>query len=902
MSLTFTDEDGKTARIENIAIPAEADEKTIAEAVIDAVKEKGSITVDGEEITLTVSPKGDNGYTIRATGRKHIVSMKSNVQLEPLAKAEYGHNASSVTWDLIDDIAVGGSDGEGSFVVTVGSTSVNVPASGTFPARTPALDIANAIRDAVNTATGSTYAFVSYNSSSGKYRVWVAPHSQGLNYNVRPGNTYSGGWQLPSTVSRNGNAYDINETVTIPKESSVGESRVTITLGGKTIALVDKIDDGTLQADIFAKVKEALGNTVTYIPNGSSKAINLDVTYDDTNCSFTVKSKDDGDVSIYKQELNYSFMSTATPKGKADAAEDEDALVKTPMTEADALAVLTGTYGVNADEAFSVKLEGASGKAQNNASILFTVTGAAYDTASNMGTITLSAVSNVLESDGISKTYEDQKIIISTNHKSVNLGSLLGEDDDHFTLELKNDFDDISKFKMGDKFVYNICGIGDVMKAPADTSIFVAGTQDSDWPYNWDKDNGSYLTRKNTKVQYNINAEAASNKEVHFRSFYLNSETGKVYDGDITLDMNADFKDAAKNFTGNPVTAAAFTANYVGKIAGGDTKLRDLEQFWNTHTGVFMLEQPQVITVSQNDGKSASITLNASDTLNDLRAKLNDAISEGLGQSKYTSGSQANNFVSFVETPQSGGMESVKGTMLIRSVIPGYNGELTFSSSYGALIDALGLNTVQASEDGSYTASVYDAHSGTVIAQNVKTSGNMLSGVIGKNIDVEFDAMSGVNAVWSESDRNFILTPEKASSTSYLHIVKNNISFQTGANTGEDITLDIGDMSSGGLGLQGINVMTHERASDAIGILDAAIRQVSAQRTKIGSYQNELEHTLEALTLSSTNLTNAESRIRDADMSKSMMDLVKFQIIHQSGTSMLAQANQLPQSVLNLMQ
>lgn len=315
-----------------------------------------------------------------------------------------------------------------------------------------------------------------------------------------------------------------------------------------------------------------------------------------------------------------------------------------------------------------------------------------------------------------------------------------------------------------------------------------------------------------------------------------------------------------------------------------------------------MLEQSQVITVSQNDGKFASITINCSDTLNDLRAKLNDAISEGLGQAKYTTGYHANNFVTFVENPQTDGVESVKGTMLIRSVIPGYKGELTFSSSYGALIDALGLNTVQASEDGYYTASVYDAHSGSVVAQNVKTSGNMLHGVIGRNIDVEFDAMSGVKAVWNETEKNFVITPDTESSTSCLHIVKNNVTLQTGANKGEDVTLDIGDMSSVGLGLQSVNVMTHGRAADAITTIDAAIRQVSAQWTKIGSYQNELEHTLEALTLSSSNLTNAESRIRDADMSKSMMDLVKFQIIHQSGTSMLAQANQLPRSILNLMQ
>lgn len=109
-------------------------------------------------------------------------------------------------------------------------------------------------------------------------------------------------------------------------------------------------------------------------------------------------------------------------------------------------------------------------------------------------------------------------------------------------------------------------------------------------------------------------------------------------------------------------------------------------------------------------------------------------------------------------------------------------------------------------------------------------------------------------------------------------------------------------MSSGGLGLRGVNIMTSQRASEAITKLDEAIRQVSSQRTKIGAYQNELERTIETLTVSSTNLIDSDSRIRDADMSKSMMDLVKFQVIHQSGTSMLAQANQLPQSILSLIQ
>ncbi|MBQ6919693.1 MAG: hypothetical protein IJQ74_05130 [Synergistaceae bacterium] len=375
-----------------------------------------------------------------------------------------------------------------------------------------------------------------------------------------------------------------------------------------------------------------------------------------------------------------------------------------------------------------------------------------------------------------------------------------------------------------------------------------------------------------------------------------------LYDGDVTLGINPDFKDAAKNFTGDPVPAAAFTANYVGKIAEGDTKLRDLEQFWDK-SGVFMLQQPQVITISQNDGRKTQITLNAADTLNDVRQKLNDAIAFGLEQSVHVQDGNADKIVTFVEDPDDGaGLETVKGTFMIRSLVPGKAGELTFSSENGKLVDALGLNTVINSQETGYTVSVFNAHDNSVIARNVKTAGNVLQGVIDKNVDIEFSAMSGINSTWSDVAKNFVLTPETESYSTTVHLVKNNITFQTGANKGQEITIDIGNMSSSSLGITGVNVMTHSRAADAITTIDAALRRVSSQRSTLGTYQNSLEHTLENLITASEGMTASDSRIRDADMSKAMMDLVKFRIINQSSTSMLAQANQLPRSILNIIQ
>jgi flagellin len=98
-----------------------------------------------------------------------------------------------------------------------------------------------------------------------------------------------------------------------------------------------------------------------------------------------------------------------------------------------------------------------------------------------------------------------------------------------------------------------------------------------------------------------------------------------------------------------------------------------------------------------------------------------------------------------------------------------------------------------------------------------------------------------------------------------------------------------------------LDVSTAERATSAIEVLDNAIQSVSQERSKLGAYQNRLEHTIANLGTSSENLTAAESRIRDVDMAKEMMEFTKNNILSQAAQAMLAQANQQPQGVLQLL-
>jgi len=132
--------------------------------------------------------------------------------------------------------------------------------------------------------------------------------------------------------------------------------------------------------------------------------------------------------------------------------------------------------------------------------------------------------------------------------------------------------------------------------------------------------------------------------------------------------------------------------------------------------------------------------------------------------------------------------------------------------------------------------------------------------------------------------------------------------FQVGANMDQNEQVYIGTMTATALGLQGqqggteqISISTPEVANRAIGDIDAALRAVSKQRADLGAYQNRFEMASKGVAIAAENLQAAESLIRDVDMASEMVDYVKNQILTQSGTAMLAQANTKTQSVLQLL-
>lgn len=344
------------------------------------------------------------------------------------------------------------------------------------------------------------------------------------------------------------------------------------------------------------------------------------------------------------------------------------------------------------------------------------------------------------------------------------------------------------------------------------------------------------------------------------------------------------------------------SAAEIGQVASSDSKLYDIDKFWDAN-GKFMLEDPQTLTLVMGDGQQRSVTIYADDTLASLAEKLGGAIQDMQSAYVDTSSVTAGNLVQYVGSAATSGNLAVEGTIVISSAVAGKAGEITFIGDED-LLKALSLSQIQESKENRFTVTVTDAHSGDSVA-NASVTGNLLVGIVHENVDVEFNSMADVTVSWSTANGKWSF--ERISSgttdafTTYIHLADNTTVFQIGANEGEDMGVDLGDMSVRSLGIHRVLVTDRESAARSISIIDSAIDKVSNQRAKLGAYQNRLEHTINNLTTASQNLTAAESRIRDLDMAQEMMNFTKLQILMQAGNAMLAQANTLPQAVLQLL-
>ncbi|MNY09396.1 Flagellin [compost metagenome] len=164
------------------------------------------------------------------------------------------------------------------------------------------------------------------------------------------------------------------------------------------------------------------------------------------------------------------------------------------------------------------------------------------------------------------------------------------------------------------------------------------------------------------------------------------------------------------------------------------------------------------------------------------------------------------------------------------------------------------------------------------------------------NIKDELDQLSSeINRIANNTEFN---TKKLLDGSS---VATNGLTFQVGANAGQVLNFTIGAATAGSLDVANVSVSDAAASSTSIASLDAAIRDVSNSRSKLGALINRLQHTITNLGVQSENLNAANSRIKDLDMAREVVNMSKAQILSQSSTAMLSQANQSSQGVLGLL-
>lgn len=236
--------------------------------------------------------------------------------------------------------------------------------------------------------------------------------------------------------------------------------------------------------------------------------------------------------------------------------------------------------------------------------------------------------------------------------------------------------------------------------------------------------------------------------------------------------------------------------------------------------------------------------------------------------------------------------------------------------------DAAGLaiSEKMKSQIGGLTQAKRNAQDGISLVQTAEGALNETHSILERMRDL---AVQGANGTLTANDRGSINKELEALHKELTRISQTTefntqklfsqtkgkaftFTFQIGANAGQSLSVAIAAMdgtsllgaSSDKFSING----TGGNAGAMIKSIDAAIQTVSDQRAGLGAVQNRLEHTINNLTATNENLSDANSRIRDVDMAEEMMTFTKSNILSQAATSMLAQANAMPNSVLNLLQ
>ncbi|SDB32685.1 flagellin [Eubacterium oxidoreducens] len=193
-----------------------------------------------------------------------------------------------------------------------------------------------------------------------------------------------------------------------------------------------------------------------------------------------------------------------------------------------------------------------------------------------------------------------------------------------------------------------------------------------------------------------------------------------------------------------------------------------------------------------------------------------------------------------------------------------------------------------------------------IVVNDVTTDGTTDASITlgaGFSDTAEWTASGNYITITDENGFEMSMTVKKAGSTATLEVTDlGQMTLQIGANEGQDVDVSIPRIDTQSLHIDEIDVTIEEGAGEAIALLDEALAKVSATRSKLGAYENRLDYSVSSLDAFEENMESAVSRIEDVDMAEEMSEYTKQNVLSQAATSVLSQANEIPQQVLQLLQ
>ena len=622
-----------------------------------------------------------------------------------------------------------------------------------------------------------------------------------------------------------------------------------------------------------AAIWSASSDDIEAIVKGAPAEGNYKLTYD----------VDPGQNSVYKSnimrlgegQMSYDINSNGTSITKFDNIQGmlrgSDVQVTVKGTAATtASAVVTGATGNFSSAVTLAGFQAASAAVTGNNSYTIEIEAVGSKTAANTAAQIKFRVMNTktgVMSEWMTATVGTNGGIIGASSQAT-FRNLAGIANSVFASSATQTFDPNATWEDGDRMLVSVGGARASASGAATIQIGSTGAT-------------MHITANATSPEsptkhtiYTAQMDEAGN--VYYGSMEITLEKGKVVSGTASIDILG-----------------------TGDVASKYTKLSQLEQFTN-NDGRMVLSNTQEITIYAGNGKTAKVTLEGSDTIADLEDKLSSAIIEQLGMGAANDNPNATNvnrnLVKYVETP-TGGDHAVQGTFVIQTAVLGEDSNLTFVGDE-AVLTALGVTQIQEAADSALNVRVNDAHNGQFIGEDTITDGRLRNVIQGVDVNIAPESAADVNFV----DGKMVFTDKPGSQVNYLHIKDNATKAAVGANEGQIIDISIGRLDTVGMGIEGVNVATFDGAQKALSKLDMALEQISAARATAGAQMNRLEYTINNLNTTRENMVSAESRIRDLDIAQASSDLAAQQVLLQSATAMLAQANQIPSYAAQLLQ